>query len=242
MENTEKSEMPEKPKKNSSFKIMAVILALVVAVLAWQLIITKTKVNTFTVEKEKTQLKNISLQQELDSLITEHEKIKIENSSMSGKLTEQDSLITAKADEIQQLIASQADYSRIKKKLEYLRGITQGYVDKIDSLYTVNKVLKEENTEIKDKFEKINYFEAYDMLNLQNLTFDLAELITDIYQDIKDFILLYQKNTFSAQENALLACRRNFYERWGKHITFLMPYLHQILYPNQTGMAQDLFD
>ncbi|NLE64253.1 MAG: DUF5063 domain-containing protein [Bacteroidales bacterium] len=96
--------------------------------------------------------------------------------------------------------------------------------------------------QIKDKFEKINYFEAYDMLNLQNLTFDLAELITDIYQDIKDFILLYQKNTFSAQENALLACRRNFYERWGKHITFLMPYLHQILYPNQIGMAQDLFD
>ena len=154
MENTEKSEMPENPKKNSSFKIMAVILALVVAVLVWQLIITKTKVNTFTVEKEKTQLKNISLQKELDSLVTEHEKIKTENSTMSGKLSEQDSLITAKADEIQQLIASQADYSRIKKKLEYLRGITQGYVTKIDSLYTVNKVLKEENTEIKDKFEK----------------------------------------------------------------------------------------
>ena len=55
---------------------MAVILALVVAVLVWQLIITKTKVNTFTVEKEKTQLKNISLQKELDSLVTEHEKIK----------------------------------------------------------------------------------------------------------------------------------------------------------------------
>ncbi|HOT89791.1 MAG TPA: hypothetical protein PL028_09650, partial [Bacteroidales bacterium] len=142
MENTEKSEMPENPKKNSSFKIMAVILALVVAVLVWQLIITKTKVNTFTVEKEKTQLKNISLQKELDSLVTEHEKIKTENSTMSGKLSEQDSLITAKADEIQQLIASQADYSRIKKKLEYLRGITQGYVTKIDSLYTVNKVLK----------------------------------------------------------------------------------------------------
>jgi len=156
MENTEKPEMKaaEEPKKNNSFKIIAIILALIVAVLAWQLIMTKTKVNTFTIEKEQAQIKNASLQHNLDSLLTEHEKIKKEYSSLSGKLTEKDSLIAAKADEIQQLIASQADYGRIKKKLEYLRGITQGYVSQIDSLYKINKNLKDENVQIKDKYEK----------------------------------------------------------------------------------------
>jgi len=156
MENTEKQDLEnfEKPKKSNTFKVISIILALIIAVLAWQLIITKTKVNTFTIEKEKTQLKNTELQHALDSLLTEHEKIKKEYGSLSGKLTEKDSIITAKADEIQQLIASQADYSRIKKKLEYLRGITQGYVSQIDSLYRVNKNLKDENVQITDKYEK----------------------------------------------------------------------------------------
>jgi len=157
MENTEKPnlEVAEGPKKNNNlYKIMAIILLLIVAVLVWQLIVTKTKVHTFTIEKEKAKTQNTALQHELDSLLTEHEKIKKEYGTLSGKLTEKDSLISAKADEIQQLIASQADYNRVKKKLEYLRGITQGYVSQIDSLYKINKVLKDENVEIKDKYDK----------------------------------------------------------------------------------------
>jgi len=46
--------------------------------------------------------------------------------------------------EIKKLIAKNADYNRIKKKLDYLRSITQSYVDQIDSLFTVNAQLKEE--------------------------------------------------------------------------------------------------
>ncbi|NTW34375.1 MAG: hypothetical protein HGB12_17435 [Bacteroidetes bacterium] len=143
-----------KPDNSKLLKIVIYVLSAIIAVLIWQLIVTKTTVNTFTIEKEKTQTKNVALQHELDSLLTEHDKIKKEYGNISGKLSEKDSIILAKADEIQKLIATQADYYRIKRKLDYLRGITQGYVTQIDSLYRVNKVLKDENVEIKDKFKK----------------------------------------------------------------------------------------
>jgi cell division protein FtsB len=147
-------ETTEQKSNTKILKIVIAILALIIMVLVWQLIVTKTKVNTFTIEKEKAKTQNTQLQHELDSLLTEHEKIKKEYGNLSGQLSAKDSIILAKADEIQNLIATQADYYRIKKKLDYLRGITQGYVSQIDSLYRVNKVLKDENVEIKGKYEK----------------------------------------------------------------------------------------
>lgn len=147
-------ETTEKKSTDKAYKIIIAVLGLIIAVLVWQLIVTKTKVNTFIIEKEKTQSKNQVLQHELDSLLIDHDKIKKEYGNLSGQLSEKDSIILAKADEIQKLIATQADYYRIKRKLDYLRGITQGYVSQIDSLYRVNKALKEENVQITDKFEK----------------------------------------------------------------------------------------
>lgn len=147
-------ETTEKKSSDKTYKIIIGLLILIIAVLTWQLIVTKTTVNTFTVEKDKAVSQNKELQTELDSLLKEHEKIKAEYGTLSGKLAEKDSLILAKAEEIQHLIATQADYYRIKKKLDYLRGITQGYVSQIDSLYRVNKTLKDENVKIKDDYSK----------------------------------------------------------------------------------------
>jgi hypothetical protein len=147
-------ETTEQKPQGKLYKIIIIIMGVIIAVLVWQLIVTKTRVNTFTVEKETAQTQNKELQHELDSLLVEHEKIKSEYGTLSAQLTEKDSIILAKADEIQTLIASQADYYKIKKKLDYLRGITQGYISQIDSLYTVNKELKDKNVEITDKFEK----------------------------------------------------------------------------------------
>lgn len=147
-------ETTEKKSSDKTYKIISIILGLIIIVLVWQVIVTKTKVNTFTIEKEMTQSKNMVLQHQLDSLLVEHDKIKKEYGSLSSKLTEKDSIIMAKAEEIQKLIATQSDYYSIKRKLNYLRGITQGYVSQIDSLYRTNKALKDENIKITDKFEK----------------------------------------------------------------------------------------
>ncbi len=167
MENTEPKQ------KDKIYKIIIAVLALIIIILCWQLIVTKTKVNTFTIEKDKATTKSAMLQHELDSLIIQHDKIKKEYSTLSGQLSGKDSIILAKADEIQKLIASQADYTRIKAKLEYLRGITQGYVSQIDSLYRVNKVLKDENVVIKDKYSK-------EQVKTTELTKDKEDLTTKV--------------------------------------------------------------
>lgn len=138
-------------KKETTYRIIIGILILVILFMGWQLMQTKTKVETVIVEKENTTER---LEGELDALMNKHEKVKEKYSEVSEKLTQKDSIIEAKADEIQQLIASQADYNRIKRKLEYLRNSHQRYVQQIDSLFTVNRQLKEENKEIKQKYVK----------------------------------------------------------------------------------------
>ncbi|HPE40418.1 MAG TPA: hypothetical protein PLI77_04940 [Bacteroidales bacterium] len=90
-----------------------------------------------------------NLQAELEALIQEHNKIKQEYGDLSDQLTEKDSVIFANAEEIKKLINSQADYRKIKKQLSRLQNIAQEYVTEIDQLYTENKRLKEENTQVK---------------------------------------------------------------------------------------------
>jgi DNA repair ATPase RecN len=136
------------------YKITIGILSAIIVVLSVLLIITKTKVNTFIIEKEKAVTETQNLQKELDSLLTEHEKIKAEYGNMTHELTRKDSIIQANADEIQKLIASNAGKHQIQRKLDYLRGITQDYVAQIDKLVTENNNLKTEIAGITEDYNK----------------------------------------------------------------------------------------
>jgi len=97
----------------------------------------------------KATVENEYLQSELDSLLTEHERIKVEYGDLSEQLAEKDSVILANAAEIKKLIASQADYRKIKRQLERLQNIAKEYVEEIDQLFTENRQLKEENTQVR---------------------------------------------------------------------------------------------
>ena len=140
-----------KKSKNLGYKIIILILFIIIIVLVWLLFNQKQITTSVTNEKD---LKAKILQEDLNSLMSEHDSIKVEYAQLADRLAQKDSLIMNQANDIKKLIASQADYKRIKKKLEYLRSITQGYVHQIDSLYTVNKELKEENVAITNKFHK----------------------------------------------------------------------------------------
>lgn len=104
----------------------------------------------FNIEYVKSELEKENLALELDSLMLIHEKIKMENSEFSEQLSEKDSVIMANAAEIKKLIASQADYRKIKKQLERLQKIAQEYVAEMDKLYIENKELKEENIQVRE--------------------------------------------------------------------------------------------
>ncbi|HBG70332.1 MAG: hypothetical protein A2W93_15920 [Bacteroidetes bacterium GWF2_43_63] len=151
MENTDSQQ-----KKSRTYKIIIGLQLIIIAILAVLLFTTKSSVDTVVLEKEKSVQMSEELQVELDSLMAEHDKIKKEYGYLSDQLTSKDSTILSQAKEIETLINSQADYRRIKKKLDALRQITQGYVGQIDSLYRVNQSLTNENTKIKGDLDNAN--------------------------------------------------------------------------------------
>lgn len=61
----------------------------------------------------------------------------------------------------------------------------------------------------------------------------ISEHLTDVYQDLKDFVLLYQKNLDYAKQNAVHECRKLFITHWGVRIAALLPALHTIAFGNE---------
>jgi hypothetical protein len=149
MTETETKTTDNKKRRNSASLFLRIILAvliLVIAVLVWQLIDTRSKIET--IQTESLNIKQ-SLQSELDSVVAEHEFIKEEYGALADSLSTKDSIILANAKEIQKLLDTQWEYYKVKKKLALLRKITKGYVHQVDSLFKVNQELKDENLEIK---------------------------------------------------------------------------------------------
>jgi hypothetical protein len=58
----------------------------------------------------------------------------------------------------------------------------------------------------------------------------IADFIADLYQDLKDFLLLYQKNTVAARENAVYSCKLLFEENWGMKLINIHKAIHMLLY------------
>lgn len=56
----------------------------------------------------------------------------------------------------------------------------------------------------------------------------IAECLSDIYQDMKDFVMLYQKNRYSSRENAIAEISRLFREHYGEIITRALSGLHHL--------------
>ncbi len=58
----------------------------------------------------------------------------------------------------------------------------------------------------------------------------IAEALSDIYQDMKDFVLLYGKGLDYAQNAAVYECKNSFGEHWGAKITQAQGAIHAISY------------
>lgn len=146
--------MAEIANNEKKYKRIIAILLLIIALLIVWVIVEKSRIHTIYLEKDAIVAHGTELQSELDSLMNEHNKIKSEYGELSTQLSEKDSIILANAGEIQKLIATQGDYKKTKRKLELLRGITQGYLSQIDSLYKVNQALTDENFKYKKEIGK----------------------------------------------------------------------------------------
>lgn len=86
---------------------------------------------------------------------------------------------------------------------------------------------------LRNKFGRDDEFWYVDPSNSANepVKGSLAECIADIYQDLKDFLLLYQKNSLAAKENAVHDIKRLFENRWGYELVNAHKSLHYLSFP-----------
>ncbi len=136
--------------------VVIVIMALgIIGVSLW-LLSVKSTMSELLAEKE---IQKVELEQELQTLLSAHDVMKIAYGEASDSLQVMDSVIQANAVEIKKMLNYKWEYYKIKKKMSRLQVIAQGYVRQMDSIVTINKDLTEENFQIKEeiKSEKRKY-------------------------------------------------------------------------------------
>lgn len=61
----------------------------------------------------------------------------------------------------------------------------------------------------------------------------LAENLADIYQDLKDFLILYQTGTNELMNDAIWECKMNFEGYWGQKLVNSLRAIHKLIYSGE---------
>jgi hypothetical protein len=106
--------------------------------------------------------------------------------------------------------------------------IAEKFVSEEDYNFILNKLAN-----------KIGEYDAYQEIYDSSLQYSyipvegsIAENITDIYQDLKDFILSYRIGTVEVMNDALRECRNNYEQYWGQRLVNGLRAIHYLLYSN----------
>jgi len=122
--------------------------------------------------------------------------------------------------------------------LLYLKGALMPYVDAATDDDIIERFVTQEEWQniynsLKNKIGNDDAFVFIDYTPKNgNETEDgsISELLADIYQELKDFLLLFQKNTSIARQNAVHTCREMFEEYWGIRLMNVHKAIHMLLY------------
>jgi len=88
------------------------------------------------------------------------------------------------------------------------------------------------DTMIKKLADFDKYEEVLDSLNDDQQMNSLSEGFADIYQDLKDFVSLYNMGTAEIMNDAIWECKKNFKEYWGQRLVNILRVIHNLLYSN----------
>ena len=93
------------------------------------------------------------------------------------------------------------------------------------------------NETLREKFGTANdYLEVFDEKAEETegpVISTISENMADIYQDIKDFLLLYQTGTPEVMNDAVWECRMNFETFWGQKLVNSMRAIHKFIYSGE---------
>jgi hypothetical protein len=162
----------QKPNKDS-LRIWRIIAILFLLITAGLLIVFLPMRGEYEVLMEEKDQQRRMIEYELNDLMAAHDSVKTEYGILADSLSAKDSVIQANAAEIKELLNYKWEYYKVNKKLNQLREITQGYVVQMDSLFTVNRELKEENEKIRQQYNR-------EQNRTRELTRDKEELIEKV--------------------------------------------------------------
>jgi len=90
---------------------------------------------------------------------------------------------------------------------------------------------------LREKFGTANdYLEVFDEKindSEEHVLSSMSENMADIYQDMKDFLLLYQTGTAEVMNDAVWECRMNFENFWGQKLVNSMRAIHKFIYSGE---------
>jgi hypothetical protein len=81
-----------------------------------------------------------------------------------------------------------------------------------------------------------DYMEVFDermKVSEGPVTSSIAENMADMYQDLKNFLLLYQTGTPEVMNDAVWECRMNFENYWGQSLVNAMRAIHKFIYSGE---------
>ena len=142
----------ESMEKNKKL-LMAIAALLLIVVALGVLTVTQYQKNSemtqlYAVEKEEMENEYSTFATQYDEL-----QVQINNDSLREKLESEKLKTQRLLEELRQVKTSNAaEILRLKKELKTVRAVLRSYVMQIDSLDRLNKVLTQENTEVKNKY------------------------------------------------------------------------------------------
>ncbi len=133
------------------------------------------------------------------------------------------------------------DYLQKISPLLYLKGTLlpdiQVEYPEANERYVTEEQWEAVFTPLRDKFGSLDQYWYHDYNDVDAndpIKGSLADNYADIYQDLKDFTLLYQKNSRAAKENAVAELRKLFVVHWGNRLVTAHRYIHYILMARKT--------
>lgn len=116
--------------------------------------------------------------------------------------------------------------TKLPKVNSEFEDLNQKFVTEEDYEFLRQKLLKKFGEY--DSFEEVfdnNRIEVEDHIGES-----ISEYLTDIYQDIKDFVLLYQIGTNEVMYEAVWELRQSFEEYWGQKLANTLRAIHNLRY------------
>jgi len=141
-------------KKNKLFKVIFILLIILILAVIGLLYNHFAFKEQMLAEITKQVVEKDSLNKSLNEMYTKYASMKTDNQQLSTQINEEKEKVKKMIDEVNKVKAtSWTSVNKYKKETEEMRGIMQHYVRQIDSLYTINQKLEEENRQIRTDFQ-----------------------------------------------------------------------------------------